>query len=685
IKGESLNFSVPAILNLEDDDDDDEDPGEPTGYPDSIFVCNPGIFSVKVAFTDTGFDGFPTGASDAWQPHHPEFVGRIWQNAGEANGSLFLDDDQNGVMDDATGWDFVQSDLLPLDENAHGTHVAGIAAGKFDFNEDNLLNKLMILKTHNPIGEASMWQLVQALDYALLHDAKIVNMSLAYLSPVGSGAQPSVMEYLIEFAKVHRGTLFVAAAGNDALDLDQPLQLADGTPVKYCPANLPNDNLIVAAAGTTANELAPFSNFGSTSVDLAAPGVDIYSAILSGNYGNFTGTSMAAPHVSAAAALAGSQSANFNWKKIKSDILTKSTLSPALSEVTTSGRMLAFCGEYSGGGDPLLVSVRASQILCTGGSTTLSATPSGGVAPYNFSWSNGSSGSQTTVNTAGNFTVTVTDGTGATATETVKIFASSAPLADVLVDTIFCNETSATLTIQNAVAGADYLWSNGSTASAITVSPAQTTVFSVTTTLPTGCSSVSQITLPVLRVTVGLSPQTIFGGECAWLEPAVSGGGAPFQFHWNTGESYPAVEKCPAATEIYSVTVTSNESCTGTASVEVTVLPPGSNLIVPPAANYLPATTATALPSAVAECESCLENETLRVFPNPVIDVLQIEGNASQTESQAEIFTTLGTLAHRFSLPAGGERQEVFVGNLPPGFYFLKIERERQALYFVKK
>ena len=825
IKGEGLNFSVPAMLNVDNDDDDEYDPENPPCYPDSIFICAAGPHTVNVAFTDTGFDGFDTGTNTVWQPNHPEFNNRHWRNMGEVGKTLGVDNDKNGFVDDVRGWDFQHGDKLPLDENAHGTHTAGLAAAKFDANADGKRNKIMVLQSHDALGNASMWQLVQALDYALRHGAQIVNMSLAYLSPVNASGKPTVMEYLMEFAKVQRGTLFVAAAGNDSLDVDQPLALADGTPVRYFPANLPNDNLIVVAAGTCSNALAPFSNFGATSVDLAAPGLDIYSAILGGNYGYLTGTSMAAPHVAAAAALAGSHNADFNWKKIKSDILTKSTASSALSGLTTSGRMLAFCGEYSGS-SPLLASVKASQILCLGGSTTLTATPTGGTAPYTFSWSGGGSAAQKTITAPGTYTVTLTDQTGATATETVKIFGSSAPLADVPVDTIFCNETTATLALQNTVGGASYLWSNGKTTPAITVAPAQTTVYTVTTTLPTGCTSISQITLPVRRFTANMAAQNLCRGGCATLAPTLAGGAAPFQFQWSTGQSGPTVEQCPTTTKTYRVTVTSDEGCTAIASATLTVraqpkiatIPAqticpcgsatltaqtssgtapytylwmpgnltGQTVTVSPAAkttygltvtdafgctatktatvslrcqppvgqppvlnaqnqtatfNWQPICTANswqlrwrcgtsgawttvnianpaatahtvAVPagcspnwqirgrccdnkwsvwSAVAatrpvaaERHSLPETEGLKIYPNPATDFLQIEWPAGQTESQAQIFTLEGKSVRQFLLLPGSAAQRVFVGDLPPGFYFLRLADGHGQAYFLK-
>lgn len=746
IKSEGLNFSVPLIINDDDDEYNENEANAPPCYPDSIFACNPGNFAVNVAFTDTGLDGFATGTNTVWQPNHPEFANRLWRNTGEVNKPLAVDNDKNGFLDDVKGWDFQQNDNFPQDENAHGTHTAGIAAGKFEFNDDNNRNKILVLKTHSPTGEASMWQLAQAIDYALRNNMKIINMSLAYLAPADTSGKPSVMEYLMEFAKVHRGTLFVAAAGNDALDIDQPLTLADGSPVLYCPANLPNDNLIVVGAGTCDNQLAYFSNFGASSVDLVAPGVDIFSPILSGNYGYFTGTSMAAPQVAAAAALAGSKTSIFNWKKIKSDILTKSTASAALEGLTVSGRMLAFCDEYPTG-SPLLVTAAANKIHCLGSSTVLTASATGGTAPYTFAWSGGGTAASKTISAAGIYTVTATDNSGATATETIQIFNSSTPLADVPVDAIECDGTSTILEIQNTVAGAAYLWNTGAKTTSITVAPVQTTIYTVTTTLPTGCTSVSEITVPVLKLNLPAIPsQTICPCQTATLTAQPTGGVQPLEFLWTPGSAItPQITVSPtAASTTFTVQVSDAVGCLRTATTKVLVkcqTPTAASPVVntqnqtlifnwtpnctanlwqirwrcsPTAAwttvnisngaatSHTVSLPASCIPSwqirgrccnnkyslwssivsarpAAGERSDFLENENLKIFPNPADEFLQLETGATASERRGQIFSSDGKLAQEFSLPADAERAEIFVGDLPAGVYFLKIGGEHLA------
>ena len=568
VKGGDINFSTNTILPVEDDDDDEE--GDPC-YHDTAFTCSPGDNPVLVAFTDTGLDGFSTGEQDIWQHRHLEFDSRLWQNPGEAGTSLFSDDDANGFEDDVQGWDFTQADNLPIDENQHGTHTAGTTAGLLLSNEETLA-RLMILQTHNQVGEGSLWHLVNALDYAFRNNVKIVNMSLAYLSPVNSFNKPTVLEYLMDFGKVHTGTLFIAAAGNDTLNIDNPLTLADGTPVRYNPANQTTDNLIVVAAGDCQNELAPFSNYGATSVDLAAPGLNIYSTILSGNYDYLSGTSMAVPHVTAAAVLSGSQLPTFHWKRIKSDILNLSLPASGLSEVTVSGKMLAFCDHYSGN-STLEVTIKANQILCLGGNATLMAKPSGGTSPYTYQWSNGGTTVQTSVSVAGFYTVTLTDGSGTTTSETVEINSFAAPIMDIQQDSMQCFESSALLTIGNPTSGAQYHWSNGTTGTTIEVSPMQTSVYTVTATLPSGCSNTATVQVPVGGLNVVLPAVATCSGDCTELSPMVSGADGPYIYLWNTGETTQSIIKCPTSNKTYRVTVTSGNGCTGIATVLVTVRP----------------------------------------------------------------------------------------------------------------
>lgn len=573
IKGGGLNYSVPMIFNVDDDDDDQSEPQSPLCFNDSLFDCLAGPSVVRMAFLDTGFDGDPTGNRSVWMPSHNQFRKRPLQNSGESGKSLNVDNDKNGFIDDVKGWDFHFNDNSPVDDHGHGSHTAGIAALKQFANGDSNRNAILMLKTHNQAGEASMWQLVQALDYALSRDIRIVNLSLAYWAPVNPNGKPNVMEYLMEFAKTYKGTLFVAAAGNESINIDAPVTLPNGVQVRYFPAAAPNENLIVVAAGTCSNELAPFSNYGPVNVDIAAPGIEIYSALLEGTYGYLTGTSMAAPHVTAAAALAGSRQSVFDWKKIKYDLLNRTQPAPALNGLVSSGRMLTFCDNYSGSNAPLLVTVKADKILCVGKTSTLSANVTGGQPPYSFSWSGGGNSVSRVVQLPGVYTVTVTDGAGNSATESVTVYSAAAPITETILQPYSCGQSCTILEIVDPVPGAEYVWNNGQKKTQINVCPGNASVYTVTTTLPNGCTGTTSVAVPRLNPqVVALKDTAICPCGAAQLSAVASGGLAPLSYTWsNLAVTSPSVTVSPLQEETYEVLITDQNGCTVSSDAKVSV------------------------------------------------------------------------------------------------------------------
>ena len=166
------------------------------------------------------------------------------------------------------GYDFIDSDSTPEDVNSHGTHVAGII-GAVGNNSTGVSGinwnvKIMPLKISGEAGTISSSNLITALNYAVANGAKIVNMSLGFSSY--SAAQYSALSDAQD-----AGVLVVAAAGNDSTNNDS------GT--HSYPSDYDLDNIISVAATDQNDNLASFSNYGITSVDVAAPGVNIYSTI----------------------------------------------------------------------------------------------------------------------------------------------------------------------------------------------------------------------------------------------------------------------------------------------------------------------------------------------------------------------------------------------------------------------
>src|SRR5919204_2591314 len=242
-----------------------------------------GSSAVTVAVIDTGIDY-----------SHPDLAGAIWINPGEnCSGCRTdgIDNDGNGYVDDWRGWDFVNGDNAPFDDQGHGTHVAGTigATGNNGIGVTgvNWNVRLMPLKFLNAAGSGTTADAVSATLYAAARGADVMNNSW------GGDDYSQALADAIAVADAHN-SLYVAAAGNDGTDNDT---------VPTYPASYDLPNVVTVAATDNRDGLAWFSNIGKRSVDLGAPGVNIYSTYPGNQYQYLSGTSMAAPHVSGAAAL----------------------------------------------------------------------------------------------------------------------------------------------------------------------------------------------------------------------------------------------------------------------------------------------------------------------------------------------------------------------------------------------
>ncbi|OHB55820.1 MAG: hypothetical protein A2173_10245 [Planctomycetes bacterium RBG_13_44_8b] len=234
-------------------------------------IGNPDIV---IAIVDTGVDY-----------NHPDLTASMWT-------------DSNGHH----GYDFVNGDNYPMDDSGHGTHVAGIAAA--DTNNNTGIAgvswgcSIMAVKVL-----PGLWSdVTDGIDYAVDNGANVVNMSL------GSTASSSALENAINNA-YDANVVLVAAAGNDSYDLDVN---------NFYPACF--SKVICVSATDSDDQYCSFTNYGSF-VDVAAPGEDIYSTLPNNSYGYKSGTSMAAPHVSALAALCLSMNSNYEPSDVKQCII----------------------------------------------------------------------------------------------------------------------------------------------------------------------------------------------------------------------------------------------------------------------------------------------------------------------------------------------------------------------------
>lgn len=251
---------------------------------------------------------------------HPDLVDNMWTNDAELNGEEGVDDDENGYIDDIYGCDLWGDgagtpDGDPMDENSHGTHCAG-TIGAVGNNGEGVAGvcwnvRLMACRFLGPDGSGYTSGGIAALQYAIDMGAIISNNS--YGSSGFNQAQYDVIR-----AAQNAGHLFVAAAGNggnDGIGDDN-----DGAEPDY-PSSYNLDNIISVLATDASDKTPIFTNFGQTSVDLAAPGVSINSTIPGGGYATKDGTSMASPHVAGAAALLWSVYPEFSYAQVKQELM----------------------------------------------------------------------------------------------------------------------------------------------------------------------------------------------------------------------------------------------------------------------------------------------------------------------------------------------------------------------------
>lgn len=298
-----------------------------------------GSGSVVVGVIDTGIDY-----------RHPDLAANMWRNPGEIVGDG-IDNDQNGYIDDVYGWDFANNDSDPFDDEGHGTHVAG-TIGAVGNNGTGVVGvswnvSLMALKFLGADGSGSTSAAIAAINYATrMRQSHGVNVVATNNSWGGGGASNALRDAIA--AGGAAGILCVAAAGNESAN-------NDATP-SY-PANYPSTAIISVAATDASNRLASFSNFGATSVDVAAPGVGIYSTVPNSRYASYSGTSMATPHVTGTVALLAAANPQATAAEIRSAILSTAVPVAGLAgKVATGGLVnaaaaVAAIGGGSGGGD----------------------------------------------------------------------------------------------------------------------------------------------------------------------------------------------------------------------------------------------------------------------------------------------------------------------------------------------
>jgi len=287
----------------------------------AAWATTKGSDEVVVAVLDSGVDYT-----------HVDLVKNMWVRP--KNVPAYTDDEL-GTFNDLNGYNGTDKDTDPMDDNGHGTHCAGIIGAEGDNGEGitgiNQKIKIMPLKFLGRGGFGSTNDAIEAINYAIDRKKNGVNVRIISAS-WGSTAKSQALEDTIRAAG-DAGILFVAAAGNDGSNNDSR---------PHYPSNYDLPNVISVAALDRSDNLASFSNFGVKTVHIAAPGKDILSTWLGGNYREASGTSMATPYVSGVGALIIASDPGISMKNLRARILGSSDDIDSLKgKVQTGGRICA--------------------------------------------------------------------------------------------------------------------------------------------------------------------------------------------------------------------------------------------------------------------------------------------------------------------------------------------------------
>lgn len=309
-----------------------------TASPNDTYFSSQGVLKQIYApgawDTTTGNDSFIVAVVDTGVDYrHADLAQNMWKNPREIAGNN-IDDDKNGYIDDVYGINTILNNGDPLDDNGHGSHVAGTIGA----HTNNALGvagvawnvKIVAAKFLNSSGSGSLANAIKSLAYVNAlkkagHKVIATNNSWG-----GTGYSQALRDVIEESRKL--GIVFVAAAGNSTSNNDR---------LPFYPASYNVANVVSVGAVTSASTLASFSNYGINSVHIAAPGSTILSTVPKNGYGYKSGTSMAAPHVAGALVLVQAACSGELLPEQVKTILTKNgTKVDSLKNLIASGSVL---------------------------------------------------------------------------------------------------------------------------------------------------------------------------------------------------------------------------------------------------------------------------------------------------------------------------------------------------------
>ncbi|MGR3981339.1 S8 family serine peptidase [Pseudoalteromonas sp. 1181_04] len=281
----------------------------------------------------TGGKDVVVGVIDTGVDHsHSDLTANMWINPNEIAGDG-IDNDGNGYIDDVHGINAITNVGDPMDDQGHGTHVSGTigAAGNNNNGVVGVNHEAAIVgcKFLDASGSGSTSDAIKCIDYMVSLKNAGVNVRVLNNSWGGGGFSQALADAIT--ASEQADILFVAAAGNDAVDNDQN---------PHYPSNYEHESVLSVASTDRNDNMSDFSQWGLTSVDLAAPGSAILSTVPGNGYATYSGTSMATPHVAGVAALVLSLNPDLSTSELKQLLMDSGDDNAQLAGKTVSGKRL---------------------------------------------------------------------------------------------------------------------------------------------------------------------------------------------------------------------------------------------------------------------------------------------------------------------------------------------------------
>lgn len=364
--------------------------GDKLDFPPSIYEPNNAVKRAKVAVIDTGID-----------EDHPHLLNALWLNPAEI-------DDENCVLEDVIGYDFVNESGIPNDVDGHGTKVNGILTRDFD---TGVQLELMNLKFHE-LNRGKVFDAICAIYYAVDNGADILNLSWGF----EASEFPSILYKALKYAS-DNDVLIVTTAGNTSKNNDR---------INKFPANfdLPNILVVTSYEYRAANgqiKLANYASYGEITVDIAAYGF-METPIKGGDLEASAGTSLAAPLVARTAAIIKGLYPVLTATEIKDCILSSAASETALTNLVLTSGILNHDGALECArlkeemiinsaceNSDLTISTTKTPETCNGYDGSIQLSINGGVGQPSISWSTNTEGMQLTNLNAGVYGVSVTD------------------------------------------------------------------------------------------------------------------------------------------------------------------------------------------------------------------------------------------------------------------------------------